>query len=420
MALTNTGLTWRNLWFQTHWLIGISAGVVLAIVGFTGALLSFEEEILRALNPDVMTVEPAGRARLRPDQLLTIAGKVDASKRVSSLNIDSRADASVRATLIDEARAASGGPGARRGVPVYLDPYSGSVIGGERRGEGAMHVIEDVHRRLAAGDSGKLIVGISTLLLLVIAATGLYLRWPRVAASLRTWFTFRWALRGRTFLWHLHAVVGTWVLLFYLLASLTGLYWSFEWYRDGLFAMTGAPRPQNQAQGHQGSQGKPRTQGEVSKFDPAALAAPWVAFTQAVPHYDTVTITVPKEAGKAIELRYLDVDSPHERAYNRMTIEAASGVVLTHERYDDKPLGHKIMGSMFALHSGSFFGVGGFLAMFVASLCMPLFAVTGWMMYLERRRRKKAARASSTVSDADALGEAGEVAGAVGIEPTTR
>ena len=134
---------------------------------------------------------------------------------------------------------------------------------------------------------------------------------------------------------------------------------------------------------------------------------------QAAPKYDTVTITLPKSADKPIELRYLDTDSPHERAYNRMTIAGASGAVLTHERYDDKPLGHKIMGSMFALHSGSFFGFAGLLAMLVASLCMPLFAVTGWMMYLERRRRKKAARLAQAVDNE-------EVAGAVGIEPTTR
>ena len=54
----------RKLWFQFHWLLGISAGVVLAVIGTTGAMLSFEEELLRAINPGVMTVAARAGARL--------------------------------------------------------------------------------------------------------------------------------------------------------------------------------------------------------------------------------------------------------------------------------------------------------------------------------------------------------------------
>jgi sulfite reductase (NADPH) flavoprotein alpha-component len=48
----------KNLWFQAHWLIGITAGIVLAIVGFTGGILSFESEIQQWLNRDVRAVAP--------------------------------------------------------------------------------------------------------------------------------------------------------------------------------------------------------------------------------------------------------------------------------------------------------------------------------------------------------------------------
>ena len=52
--------------------------------------------------------------------------------------------------------------------------------------------------------------------------------------SWRAWLTLDWAKKGRAFNWDLHAVFGTWALLFYLCASLTGLYWSYDWYRDGM------------------------------------------------------------------------------------------------------------------------------------------------------------------------------------------
>lgn len=54
-----------------------------------------------------------------------------------------------------------------------------------------------------------------------------------------------------------------------------------------------------------------------------------------------------------------------------------------------KKLNEKIMSSMLPVHRGSFFGpVYQFLAM-LASMVMPLFFVTGWMLYLKRRKQKK-------------------------------
>ena len=43
--------------FQLHWFFGISAGLVLALMGITGATVSFQDEILSTLNPSVLQVE---------------------------------------------------------------------------------------------------------------------------------------------------------------------------------------------------------------------------------------------------------------------------------------------------------------------------------------------------------------------------
>src|SRR5690606_26397533 len=64
----------------------------------------------------------------------------------------------------------------------------------------------------------------------------------------------------------------------------------------------------------------------------------------------------------------------------------------SHQRYDDGTWRQKVGASMFALHRGSFFGLPGVVLFMLASLLMPLFAVTGWMLYLERRGRQRAAR----------------------------
>ncbi|MET0847998.1 MAG: PepSY domain-containing protein, partial [Pseudomonas sp.] len=56
--------------FQLHWFFGISAGLVLALMGITGATVSFQDEILRALNPSVLQVEKQVAGVLPPAELV--------------------------------------------------------------------------------------------------------------------------------------------------------------------------------------------------------------------------------------------------------------------------------------------------------------------------------------------------------------
>ncbi|MGG2362119.1 hypothetical protein ACE4Z5_24405, partial [Salmonella enterica] len=61
------------------------------------------------------------------------------------------------------------------------------------------------------------------------------------------------------------------------------------------------------------------------------------------------------------------------------------------------------------LHSGGFFGVGGLILFMLSSLLMPLFAVTGWMLYLDRRAKQRAARRLARDLAATPSGTAAEV-----------
>src|SRR5690606_34387446 len=82
--------------------------------------------------------------------------------------------------------------------------------------------------------------------------SGIYLRWPK-KHSLKQWLMVKPQLKGRNFLWDLHAVIGTWVVIFYLLLAFTGLYWSYGWWRDGMFKMMGVERPQAEMQAKDGA-----------------------------------------------------------------------------------------------------------------------------------------------------------------------
>jgi uncharacterized iron-regulated membrane protein len=77
----------RKVLFQLHWIIGITAGIVLAIVGATGALLSFEQQIVASLGHEGREVEAAGRTSLSAAELLTRVSAEQQDKRIVGLSI---------------------------------------------------------------------------------------------------------------------------------------------------------------------------------------------------------------------------------------------------------------------------------------------------------------------------------------------
>jgi sulfite reductase (NADPH) flavoprotein alpha-component len=367
----------RNILFQIHWLIGITAGTVLIVVGLTGAILSFEPELSRAMNPTVMGVTPQGNV-LPPDGLIQRIEAAMPEKRLASLTLASDPEASARVVFAPE-------PPAKRGESRFVNPYTGELLR-IPAGESFFRTVIQLHRYLASGDIGKHIVGASTLAVVYLALSGLYLRWPANALDWRAWLALRWSLNGRNFWWELHSVLGTWVLVVYLLAALTGLYWSYDWYRDAMFAVTGAPKPAQQAGGgaDKAGSGPSMTDAEAAHD----LSRAWNGFRSQVGHFETATIRMPSKAGKPVQITYLDRDPPHPRATNRIVIDPATGNAVEHERYAEKPTGSKVMSSMYALHTGRFFGMPGVVILAIASLTMAISGISGWLLYLDRRRKK--------------------------------
>ena len=119
-------------------------------------------------------------------------------------------------------------------------------------------------------------------------------------------------------------------------------------------------------------------------LDPA-----WASFLQITGGaYQTASFTLPRKDGDPVAVRLLPQGAAHERATDQIKLDPATGAVLSHERFTDKTTGEHIYASVFPLHSGSYFGFTGVLLWGLASLMMPVFFVTGWLLYLGRRKAK--------------------------------
>ncbi|WP_296251283.1 sulfite reductase flavoprotein subunit alpha [Pseudomonas sp. UBA4194] len=367
----------KKVLFQLHWFFGITGGLVLALMGITGASYSFEEEILRAINPQSLTVDVRDTGILPAAELVRILEQRQHSK-VTALRIDLVDGHAARVFFTPP-------PGQRRGPAEYFDPYTGDLQG-DVVGEGFFDLMLELHRFLAMGGTGRQITAACTLMLVFFCLSGLYLRWPRKALNWRVWLTLDWAKKGRVFNWDLHAVFGTWCLLFYLLAALTGLTWSYQWFGNAVNQLlSDAP-----AATKRGERRPPSATDVPPTVDYDAV---WSTIRNtAGPELSLVNLRLPPNAAQPATVFYLLKDSPHDRAFGVINLDPTTGTLKDVQRYEDKSFKAQLLTSIYALHVGSYFGLVGRILMMLASLTMPLFLITGWLLYLDRRAKKRQVR----------------------------
>ncbi len=384
---------YKNIWFKLHLILGLSAGFILLIVGFTGAMLSFEKEILNLINKDTFKVVAQEQGKLSTKELLEKFQEQKPQSKINSITFSSSNDNSSMINV------AGSGENARKGVTYYVNPYTAEILP-EVSGQIFFKTVESIHRRLLLDDFGKQVVGISVICLLFLMFSGIYIYYPRLKKSFSQSLKLNFQSKGRFFLSNLHSVIGMWVIPFYLVASLTGLYWSYEWFNNSLHQITGVEKPKKQHMQHSQEQNKP--QGDMKQKEPKAeMNAPQMTekisfddvslavdtFNTLIENkYSTATLRFPQK-GTVYSFSYIALDASHERARNTLEFDIKTKEISKHDKFEDKTLIQQLMGSILPLHTGEYFGIVGQTLMFLASFMMPLFAVTGLMLYIKRRKK---------------------------------
>lgn len=367
----------RRICFQLHWFLGITTGMFLVVMGLSGALLSFQEEIVGWLNPGALHAAPDPvHERLAPAALLAAM----------------RAGGDTRPIARVELYAASGRNPRITFAPTAQYPHGETAWANAHTGEPQHRLrsmrffawVERLHIwLLLPARIGQPATGILAASLLALGLLGLYLRWPAKPWSARAWLHLPLHRKGRHFLWGLHSVAGTWVLLIHVVLAGTGMYWGLPPLRAWVDTRMGVPA---RAAPSPPATTPVRVQ-EHTPVGPADLGPAWRSFEQAASGWRYVQIRLPLKTGQDFQFNWYAADAAHEMARNRLTV-AADGTVRRDDRFDSLPAARRALAAVYPLHMGSYFGLPGRIAAMLASLAIPLFAITGWMLYLGRRRRK--------------------------------
>jgi uncharacterized iron-regulated membrane protein len=243
----------KKIFKKIHRWLSIPFGIFIFIICFTGASLVFESEITEMCRPELYKVESVGQQALPLPQLMDqVSATLPDSVKAISVTISSNPERTYQVALSNPPKAS-----------LFVDQYTGEVKGQSERLP-FFDVMFRLHRWLldtpTGGMSvGKMVVGITTLVMAIILLTGLLIwltnRKRPLVESLKIKFT-----KGKPRMWHdLHIGGGIYVAIFLLACALTGLTWSFDWYRTGFYSLFGVEAP---AGGHGHGGGKPEGKSE--------------------------------------------------------------------------------------------------------------------------------------------------------------
>lgn len=208
----------RKRFWQLHSWLGLIFGLGLLLIGVTGSLLVFREELEIVVHPDVIRLDQPATNRLPFDRLLA-----DANRQLPGYEITGwvvRPDPEKR--LADVLWVVP--HGSIEWQFATLDPSSGQLVASPRESHDAITGwLLDLHYTFFADHVGMIITAVFATGLCLLGVTGVWL----YRDFWKNFFTLRWGRSARIFFSDVHKMVGISSVAFNVLLGFTGAYWNF-------------------------------------------------------------------------------------------------------------------------------------------------------------------------------------------------
>jgi uncharacterized iron-regulated membrane protein len=234
---------------------------------------------------------------------------------------------------------------------------------------------------------GKMIVGISTLLMVIIILTGVVIWLPKHLKSLGPRLKIKLRSGRHRLLYDLHVAGGFYATALLLVMALTGLTWSFSWYRDGLYSVLGIEQTKSSKPTNSPTDSKARRDSRTTDTTPYAY---WQEAYEQIASANTEAeqITISKGSASVKNSKW-----GNQRATDRYTFDNASGRLQGAELYADSTKANKARGWIYSLHVGNFGGIVTRIMWFLAAMLGATLPLTGYYLWIRRMVLKRQAKA---------------------------
>ena len=235
---------------KLHQILGLLAGVIIFLSCLTGAILVFQDEIREIVTPERYFHEHEYKEET-PISLNELVLKVEnqlQDDHVNSIKISSEA----RRNYIISTKS-------NPKTQIFVDPYTAEIKGRIDRSEPDFFSYALRLHRWFMDDSrtwGKQIMGASTILFVFILVSGIVYWCPKSKKALKQRLSIKTKASRQRLMTDLHASLGIYCVSLLLLMALTGLTWSYPWYRSGLYSLLGIEQTKDKEPSKQDDKGK--------------------------------------------------------------------------------------------------------------------------------------------------------------------
>ena len=375
----------RKIFLATHRIIGLFAGAILVLIGLSGSVLAFREDIDEWLNASLMRVEPPPLPSPRPlDEILAAAtAATPAEGRPERLTLPRHAHAAAIVSYMVETDDLD-----TYFHQLFVDPYTAKVTGSRLYSHGddvfsqpLVQIVMAFHWTFLLGANNAYLVGAIGLLLFFSILLGLWLWRPR-NGDWRLGLTIKWGASPERIAYDAHRSVGVYFALLLLVTLATGIAMIFKPATHSLATLISPVRAEP----------------DYGKSTPVPGQAP-IGLDAAVAIADKVFpagrlhwILLPSgDDGVYVVGKQSDDEPNRTKTFRNVGVDRYSGRVLQAQDRDDFTAGERVLEWIFPLHCGEAFGPLGRSLVLLTGLTPLLLYVTGFLRWSHKRARRRPA-----------------------------
>ncbi|MDT0642263.1 PepSY-associated TM helix domain-containing protein [Zunongwangia sp. F363] len=366
--------TLRKFINDVHLWLGLASGIILFLVCFSGTMLVFEDEI-KGLFAEDFKVE-AQEQKISIDSLAVM---LQAEGEVTAVKISDEDN------LPYEFRVKTS-PEDRRGSVFYVDPYMGKILKAQANPlDGFFMTMFRMHRWLLLDSTiGRPIVGVASIIFFFLAISGIVLWFPKKWKwkNFKPGFKIKFSARWKRINHDLHNTLGFYACIFLVIMVLTGLCWSFGWYRDAgsevlgtkIFGNRGGPKIQSE--------------GDFAPGERLSISAIYDNASERLDYPGTTNISFPSSEKGVYQIRKYDESNFSPVVADELILDQ-NGEMLSQELFEQKGLNVQIASLIKPIHTGEVFGIFSKVIYFLACLIATSLPVTGTIIWLNKMKKKK-------------------------------
>lgn len=383
-------MTAKKIIGKIHLWLGLITGLIVLILGITGCILVFEEEIrwLNGTSRIYKTVERQNAPVMPPSQVMKKAKEALPSEMASVYSIFKKQEnAAVITWHWSPDPNDPGGHG--QYMAITQNPYTGEVLTIEDWNHDFWGTMFHLHTNLLLPyNFGHHITSYSTLIFVIMMISGIILWYPKSKKGLKQRFSVKWGASPKRLNYDLHNVFGfymTWVAIF---IALTGLMFGISWFREAVYFTTSGGEKLD-FNNYPQSTAPADSLLLVDKQD--ALIDSLVAVSiSKEPDLFEYMVNYPEQPADLINVSVSTNCGKTYYRHNEFAFDRYTGQLLAEEFWNDHHAGERIMHLNYAIHLGHIGGLPTKILAFLASLIATSLPVTGFMIWWGRRNKDEA------------------------------